>query len=209
MMEGELITTEKLISLRDKEIKELRIERAEHIRKIEQLEEQNEDVLLELASLKMTMSSSSGGGAGGGGGGGGDATFSRWSNAVSTNSGASGVGGDTGRWSNAVNNNDDWRRGEQEKDSGVRRRSNNNQRNISNKRSPSRNSTPNGRQDTMTSSSSGEYGYGDTDDIVPTTRRRSDCTRQRVSQRGSTNSRRTSRRGSRASICVVRHDDNN
>ena len=63
-MRAEPTMTEKLLSLREKEIKELRIERAEHIRKIEQLEEQNEDFLLELASLKMTMPSSGGGGGG-------------------------------------------------------------------------------------------------------------------------------------------------
>jgi hypothetical protein len=40
------------------ENKELKIERAENKRRIEQLEEQNEDLLLELASIKMSMSTS-------------------------------------------------------------------------------------------------------------------------------------------------------
>ena len=43
----------------NKELKELKIERAEHKRRIEQLEDQNDDLLLELASLRMNQSSSS------------------------------------------------------------------------------------------------------------------------------------------------------
>jgi hypothetical protein len=45
--------------LLNKEMKELKIERAEHKRRIEQLEDQNDDLLLELASLRMNQSSSS------------------------------------------------------------------------------------------------------------------------------------------------------
>ena len=198
-MRAEPTITEKLLSLREKEIKELRIERAEHIRKIEQLEEQNEDFLLELASLKMTMPSSGGGG----GGGGGDTTFGRWNSAVSSISGASGVDGDTGRWSNAASNKNNLRRGEQEEDRGGRRRSNCNQRNIGSKRRSSRNVISNGRQDTMISSSSGDYGYGDTEDIVPTTMKSSNSTARRVSH----GIRRPSRRGSRRPSIIVRRDD--
>jgi hypothetical protein len=55
-----------------KEMKRLRIELAEHKRRIEELEEQNDNLLLELASLKMNMSASSAksgfDGRGGGGG---------------------------------------------------------------------------------------------------------------------------------------------
>jgi hypothetical protein len=43
----------------NKEMKELKIERAEHKRRIEQLEDQNDDLLLELASLRMNQSVSS------------------------------------------------------------------------------------------------------------------------------------------------------
>ncbi|OEU12523.1 hypothetical protein FRACYDRAFT_243773 [Fragilariopsis cylindrus CCMP1102] len=43
----------------NKELKELKIERAEHKRRIEQLEDQNDDLLLELASLRMNQSVSS------------------------------------------------------------------------------------------------------------------------------------------------------
>jgi hypothetical protein len=42
----------------NKEMKELKIERAEQKRRIEQLEDQNDDLLLELASLRMNQSSS-------------------------------------------------------------------------------------------------------------------------------------------------------
>ncbi|OEU12067.1 hypothetical protein FRACYDRAFT_244292 [Fragilariopsis cylindrus CCMP1102] len=45
--------------LLNKEMKELKIERAEHKRRIEQLEDQNDDLLLELASLRMNQSVSS------------------------------------------------------------------------------------------------------------------------------------------------------
>jgi len=45
--------------LLNKEMKELKIERAEHKRRIEQLEDQNDDLLLELASLRMNKSVSS------------------------------------------------------------------------------------------------------------------------------------------------------
>ena len=45
--------------LLNKEMKELKIERAEHKRRIEQLEDQNDDLLLELASLRMNNSVSS------------------------------------------------------------------------------------------------------------------------------------------------------
>jgi hypothetical protein len=45
------------VLLPNKEMKELRIERAEHKRRIAQLEEQNDDLLLELASLRMDVSS--------------------------------------------------------------------------------------------------------------------------------------------------------
>jgi hypothetical protein len=56
VMEDELTKIKKRLSLRNKELKVLRIERAEHLRRIEQLEVQNES---SSSSLKNPMSSSS------------------------------------------------------------------------------------------------------------------------------------------------------
>jgi hypothetical protein len=75
VMEDELTRTKKRLTLRNQELKKLRIERAEHLRRIEQLEKQNEDI---LKREKSQMLSSSGHGSG-------RSDSSRWSNAVNDN----------------------------------------------------------------------------------------------------------------------------
>merc|ERR1712188_62637 len=52
-MEDKVLAMEKLLMEKEEEAKSLRIERAENVRKIEQLEEQNDNLLAELASMKM------------------------------------------------------------------------------------------------------------------------------------------------------------
>ena len=57
----ELILEDKL-----KKVEKLRIEREEHLQRMEELREQNDTLLLEVASLKLVMASSSSSGGGGG-----------------------------------------------------------------------------------------------------------------------------------------------
>merc|ERR1719324_618142 len=52
-LEDKVLAMEKLLMEKEEEAKSLRIERAENVRKIEQLEEQNDNLLAELASMKM------------------------------------------------------------------------------------------------------------------------------------------------------------
>jgi hypothetical protein len=62
ILEDKLKKVEKQLSLRKNHTNKLRIEREGHLQKIEELEGQNDNLLLELASLKLLLSSSSGGG---------------------------------------------------------------------------------------------------------------------------------------------------
>ena len=191
-MEDEVIKTKKRLSLRNQELKAFRIERAEHLRRIEELEKQNEELLKKekeslsaAASLKLQLPSSLFQCADGGDGDGdGDANTScRWSNAVNDNNNSR---------KSVVQENIDYGYGNTEDSAptATTTTTNNN----------------NGSQDMMTappspssSSSSNvtyvDYGYGDTEDVVPKDDKK---IKRQMARRGSTSRR--------ASICVVRHD---